>query len=41
LFLQFAAQFSVKGNLGPMIAMWIPNIIYIFIALILYKLAPK
>jgi len=41
LFLQFAAQFSVKGNLGPMIAMWIPNFIYIVIALILYKLAPK
>ncbi len=41
LFLQFAAQFSVKGNLGPMIAMWIPNMIYIIIAMILYKLAPK
>ena len=26
LFLQFASQFSLKGDLGPMIAMWIPNI---------------
>jgi lipopolysaccharide export system permease protein len=41
LFLQFASQFSLKGNLGPMLAMWIPNIIYTIIALVLYKLAPK
>jgi lipopolysaccharide export system permease protein len=41
LFLQFASQFSLKGTLGPMIAMWIPNIIYSVIGLVLYKLAPK
>jgi lipopolysaccharide export system permease protein len=41
LFLQFASQFSLKGDLGPMIAMWIPNILYSIIALILYKMAPK
>jgi len=41
LFLQFASQFSLKGSLGPMIAMWIPNIIYTIIGLVLYKLAPK
>ncbi|OFY39368.1 MAG: hypothetical protein A2Z69_03205 [Bacteroidetes bacterium RBG_13_44_24] len=41
LFLQFASQFSVKGNLNPMIAMWIPNLLYIVIAGVLYKLAPK
>jgi len=41
LFLQFASQFSLKGSLSPMLAMWIPNIIYSFIALVLYKLAPK
>jgi lipopolysaccharide export system permease protein len=41
LFLQFASQFSLKGNLDPMLAMWIPNIIYVFIAFVLYKLAPK
>ncbi len=41
LFLQFASQFSLKGALNPMLAMWIPNIIYTFIALFLYKLAPK
>ena len=41
LFLQLASQFSLKGNLDPMLAMWIPNIIYVFIAFVLYKLAPK
>ena len=41
LFLQFASQFSLKGNLNPMLAMWIPNILYSVIALILYKMAPK
>lgn len=41
LFLQFASQFSLKGNLEPMLAMWIPNILYTIIALVLYKLAPK
>lgn len=41
LFFQFASQFSLKGNLEPMLAMWIPNLIYIIIALVLYRLAPK
>lgn len=41
LFMQFASQFSIKGDLSPMLAMWIPNIIYACIALFLYKMAPK
>jgi lipopolysaccharide export system permease protein len=41
LFLQFASQFCLKGNLSPMLAMWIPNIIYSVIGLVLYKLAPQ
>jgi len=41
LFLQFASQFSLKGNLSPVLAMWIPNILYSFIAMALYKMAPK
>jgi lipopolysaccharide export system permease protein len=41
LFLQFASQFSLKGSLGPMLAMWIPNIIYSIVAMVLYKMAPK
>ncbi|MBN2863563.1 MAG: LptF/LptG family permease [Bacteroidales bacterium] len=41
LFQQFASQFSLKGNLSPMLAMWIPNILYMAIAFVLYKMAPK
>jgi lipopolysaccharide export system permease protein len=41
LFMQFASQFSLKGNLDPMLALWIPNIIYLLIALFLYRMAPK
>ncbi len=41
LFQQFASQFSLKGNLGPLLAMWIPNIIYSIVALVLYRMAPK
>lgn len=41
LFMQFASQFSLKGNLNPMLAMWIPNLLYTVVALVLYKLAPK
>lgn len=41
LFMQFAAQFSLKGNVDPIIALWIPNVLYLIIALFLYRLAPK
>jgi lipopolysaccharide export system permease protein len=41
LFLQFASQFSLKGNLDPMLAMWIPNFVYAIIGVFLYRIAPK
>jgi len=41
LFMQFASQFSLKGDLEPALAMWIPNIIYSFIAMGVYYTAPK
>ena len=41
LFMQFASQFSLKGNLDPMLALWIPNLLYSFIAIFLYRIAPK
>ena len=40
-FQQFASQFSLKGNLSPLVAEWIPNLIYLVIAMVLYKMAPK
>jgi lipopolysaccharide export system permease protein len=41
LFMQFSSQFSLKGDLDPMIAIWIPNFLYAIIALFLYRIAPK
>jgi len=41
LFLQFSSQYAINGSLTPFIATWLPNFIFAFIALYLYKLAPK
>lgn len=41
LFQTIASTFAVNGNVPPMIAVWIPNILYAFIAFYLYKKAPK
>lgn len=41
LFMRFSEVFAVNGGMNPFIAVWIPNIIYIFVALATYKEAPK
>ncbi|OFX56715.1 MAG: hypothetical protein A2046_00250 [Bacteroidetes bacterium GWA2_30_7] len=41
LFMQISVTFSVEGSMNPMLAVWIPNIIFTIIALILYRLSPK
>jgi lipopolysaccharide export system permease protein len=41
LFDRFSTVFSTKGNLPPLIAVWIPNFIFSFVALYLYRKAPK
>ena len=38
---KFSVTFSTKGNLSPMLAAWFPNIIFIFVALWLYKRTQK
>lgn len=38
---RFSTIFSTKGNLSPLLAAWIPNIIFSFVALILYRRSPK
>lgn len=38
---RFSTIFSTKGNLPPLIAAWIPNAIFVIIAIYLYKKAPK
>ncbi len=38
---RFSTIFSTKGNLPPLIAAWIPNLFFIFVAYYFYKKAPK
>ena len=41
LFMQISTTFAVYGNLHPGIAVWIPNVIFGIIAMILIRKAPK
>ncbi|MBE6286665.1 MAG: YjgP/YjgQ family permease [Mediterranea massiliensis] len=41
LFQTVASTFAVNGNMPPIVAVWIPNILYAFIAFFLYRRAPK
>lgn len=38
---RFSTIFSTKGNLPPLIAAWIPNIIFVLVVIYLYRKAPK
>lgn len=41
VFMQFSTTFSIKGNLDPLIAVWIPNVFFAGVAYWLYRRAPK
>jgi lipopolysaccharide export system permease protein len=41
LFMRFSSEFATKGNLSPILAAWIPNIIFGVVSTFLYRLAPK
>lgn len=41
LFMRFADMFAISGVFYPEFAVWIPNIVYAIIGLVLYKYAPK
>ena len=41
LFMTVTSTFSVSGYTSPMVAMWIPNIVYTVIAIILYRRASQ
>jgi lipopolysaccharide export system permease protein len=41
LFMTVTSSFAVSGFTTPMIAMWIPNIVYSIIAIILYRKASR
>jgi lipopolysaccharide export system permease protein len=38
---KFSVTFSTKGNFSPMLAAWLPNIIFSGLAFWLYKRTPK
>jgi lipopolysaccharide export system permease protein len=38
---KFSLTFSTKGNFHPLLAAWVPNIIFSMVALYLYRRAPK
>ena len=41
LFQTISSTFALNGNMSPALAVWIPNILYLFIAIYLYRKAPK
>ncbi|MCE5204648.1 MAG: LptF/LptG family permease [Porphyromonadaceae bacterium] len=41
LFMTVSSTFAVKGSMSPFIAAWIPNVIFLIIALYLYRRAPN
>ena len=41
LFQTVSSTFAINGNTPPILAVWLPNILYTFIAIFLYRRAPK
>ncbi|HRS38384.1 MAG: LptF/LptG family permease [Bacteroidia bacterium] len=41
LFMQVANTFAISGSIPAMIAVWIPNIVFAFVAVYLLRVAPK
>lgn len=41
LFTTITSTFAISGSVSPMMAAWIPNIVYFFIAVFLYLKAPR
>lgn len=41
LFMRFSQMFVFTDTLPPVIAIWLPNVLYAIIAVVLYRMAPK
>ncbi len=41
LFLRFSEMFVHADTFSPAVALWIPNVLYAIVAIVLYRLAPK
>lgn len=41
LFMQISSTFAINGNMNPILAVWIPNILFAILAFVFYKKTPK
>lgn len=41
LFTKITSTFAISGLVSPMVAVWIPNVLYFFITIYLYRKAPR
>ncbi|HRR25047.1 MAG TPA: LptF/LptG family permease, partial [Bacteroidia bacterium] len=41
MFMQVSTTFATNGNVPAVVAVWIPNLVYAFIAIYLLRKAPK
>jgi lipopolysaccharide export system permease protein len=41
LFMQISSSFAISGIMSPFLAVWVPNVLYAFIAAYLYSRAPR
>jgi lipopolysaccharide export system permease protein len=41
IFERFSTIFSTKGDFPPLLAAWTPNLIFIAVAFLMYRRAPK
>ncbi|MDE5420536.1 LptF/LptG family permease [Labilibaculum sp. DW002] len=41
LFMQISIVFATNGSMNPLLAVWLPNIVFSIIAVYLYRIAPK
>jgi len=41
LFMQISTVFATNGSMNPLLAVWLPNIVFSIVAVYLYRVAPK
>lgn len=41
LFMQFSTVFATNGDMNPLLAVWVPNILFSVVAFFVYRTAPK
>jgi len=41
LFMQFSTVFATNGNMNPLLAVWLPNILFAVVGVFVYRTAPK